>query len=359
MIKYLILYIQQFDRSITIQKFDSLLKVLQYKYKYIDHTLNKRETHLLHKFENDEFIYTFINYLKTDKPIPLLNEIAYLFYLEYVKLLSMNFKQMISYKRVETLYLQIKNTLTTTLSRREIKLMDISFLTLCTVLKNQFTDLVIPEQIQRKLFSIFNKEHTLSYNKDLHIGIIMDGNRRFQREYNTTTSGHIYGAMATRNIIEAAYQHPLVKELTLYTLSIDNLTKRDPKELQILYSLMEYFFSQLYIIPIPIKIIGSTHKLPLKIQKLIKKIESRDVKCQNFKLNFAIAYDSDDQETPKLSNMNMVIRTGFVKRLSGFFPIETRYAELFFIDKFWPQFTSNDLYDIIEQYYFIDRRFGR
>jgi undecaprenyl diphosphate synthase len=57
--------------------------------------------------------------------------------------------------------------------------------------------------------------------------------------------------------------------------------------------------------------------------------------------------------------MNIVIRTGFVKRLSGFFPIETRYAELFFIDKFWPQFTPNDLYDIIKKYNLIDRRFGK
>lgn len=122
---------------------------------------------------------------------------------------------------------------------------------------------------------------------------------------------------------------------------------------------MNYFLSQLIVFPIEIKVIGSIEKLPLKIQKLIKKLEWRDVKSQNFKLNLAIAYDSDNQNNPRLSNMNMVIRTGFVKRLSGFFPIETRYAELFFVNKFWPEFTVNDLYDIIKQYYLIDRRFGK
>lgn len=359
MIKYLILYIQQFDNSIPIEKFESLLKVLDYKYKFIPSTLSKDETHLLHKFEKDEFLYTFTNYLKTKNPIPLLEEIAYLFYLEYVKLFSMNYKQYYSYQRAEKLYLQIKDKLKETLSKREVKLMDISFITFCTIFRKQLTGIVIPNQIQNKLFSVLNKNHTTHYNRNLHIGMIMDGNRRFQKENNTPVSGHIYGAMATRNIIEAAFQHPLIKELTLYTLSIDNLTKRDPKELKIIYNLMSYFFSQLTLFPIPIKIIGSIEKLPLKIQKLIRKLEWRDIKCYNFKLNLAIAYDSDDHENPRLSDMNMVIRTGFVKRLSGFFPIETRYAELFFVDKFWPQFTSNDLHDIIEQYYFIDRRFGK
>lgn len=359
MIKYLILYMQQFDNSISIQKFDSLLKVLEYKYKYIPSTLSKKEIHLLHKFEKDEFIYTFTNYLKTTTSIPLIEEIAYLFYLEYVKLFSMNYKQMLSYKRVEKLYLQIKDILIITLSKKEIKLMDLSFFALCIIFKNQFTDIEIPKSIQNKMLSALNKKNATLYNKNLHIGIIMDGNRRFQRENNTPLSGHIYGAMTARNIIKAAYQHPLVKELTLYTLSIDNLTKRDQEELKIIYNLMEYFFSQLFVIPIPIRVIGSTEKLPIKIQKLINKLEWRDVKCKNFKINLAIAYDSDDQENSRLPNMNMVIRTGFVKRLSGFFPIETRYAELFFINKFWPQFTSNDLYDIIEQYYSIDRRFGK
>lgn len=359
MIKYLILYIQQYDNSITKQKFDSLLKVLEYKYKYIPSILSKKEINLLHKFENDEFIYTFIKYLKTDNPIPLLDEIAYLFYLEYVKLFSMNYKQILSYQRVEKVYLQIKKVLEPTLSKKDIKLIDHFFLAFCIIFKNQFTDIKIPKSIQNKLFSFLNREHTILDNRDLHIGIIMDGNRRFQRENNTSLSGHIYGAMAARNIIEAAYQHPFIKELTLYTLSIDNLTKRDQEELNIIYNLMEYFFSQLSILPIPIKIIGTTEKLPIKIQKLIKELEWRDIKCQNFKLNLAIAYDSDNKKNHRLSNMNIVIRTGFVKRLSGFFPMETRYAELFFINKFWPQFTSNDLQDIINEYYSIDRRFGK
>lgn len=361
MIKYLILYMKQFDNSISFKKFYSLIKVLNYKYKFVKSILNKNEIRLLKKFEKDEFIYTFTNYITNKNKIPLIEEIAYIFYIEYVKLFSMNYKQYYSYERAEKLYIQIKDKLKPILSKEDSKLMDLYFLSYCIFFGKQLKGITIPNKIKTNFFSIINKRYNnhCDENKNLHIGIIMDGNRRFQKNNNTPFSGHIYGAISARNIIEASLKHPFIKEITLYTLSIDNLKKRDSNELKIIYDLMIYFFSQLTMFPIQIKVIGSIYKLPLKIQKIIKKMEWRDISNKTFKLNLAIAYDSDDQKNERLSDMNIVIRTGFVKRLSGFFPIETRYAELFFIDKFWPQFTSNDLYDIIEKYKLIDRRFGK
>lgn len=370
MLHYLIIYLKEYI-DIDFQKFDSLLKVLEYKYRYIPHDLNYEELSLYNKFCKDEFIYVFSNYIcdKSNSVVPFLDEIGYLFYLEYVRMFRVVGSCIVNYHRIEEIYWKIRNILKKVLKKWELRLMDIGYLSFCSSIS--FNDIKFPYQLRKGLLNFF-LHFDQNYKNGYHIGIIMDGNRRFAKKNNLSKSGHLYGAMTAFNIIKSCYLSSDVKELTLYTLSLDNMIKRDHKEIKLLYDLMIRFFKAISILPIEIRIIGNLFKLPFKVQKAINQLMWRDLgNGKRFKLNLAIAYDSSgdtkninnniDQIMIKreVSDMDIVIRTGFVKRLSGFFPIETRYAELYFVDKYWPEFIINDLYNIIEQFKSISRRFGK
>lgn len=367
MIHYLILYLKQYI-DIDFQKFDSLLKVLECKYRNIPHDLNYKELRLYYKFCKDEFIYVFSNYIRdgSDVVIPFLDDIGYLFYLEYVKMFRVVGSCIVNYHRIEQIYWQIRNILKGVMKKSEVYLMDIGYLSFCSSIS--FNDIKFPDQLRKGLLNFF-----LRYDRGsgggYHIGIIMDGNRRFAQKNSLSESGHLYGAMTAFSIIKSCWLSSDVKELTLYTLSLDNMIKRDSEEIKLLYNLMVRFFKAISVLPIEICIIGNLDKLPFKVRKAVDQLMWRDLgNVKRFKVNLAIAYDSsggeeDDNDYTivkrEVSDMDLVIRTGFVKRLSGFFPIETRYAELYFINKYWPEFTINDLYDVIDQFKKVGRRFGK
>ncbi len=58
-------------------------------------------------------------------------------------------------------------------------------------------------------------------------------------------------------------------------------------------------------------------------------------------------------------DIDIIIRTGYERRMSGFFPWQTVYAEWFFIDKYFPEFTLDDFINVIKEYYNRKRRFGK
>lgn len=229
-----------------------------------------------------------------------------------------------------------------------------------------------------------------------HIGIILDGNRRWAESRSYTRSvGHWYGAEKAEKLLE--WCHELnIKTLTLYVLSIENL-KRSPEEVKELLDLMEEKLRDLFQDErihkhhIRVKALGKLDLLPDSIRKLIIKIEKATEDYDEHFLNIAIAYggrleivdgvksivekvrrgEIDPSDiTPKViedhlytshlphPEPDLIIRTSGEERLSGFLLWQSAYSEFVFIDTYWPEFRKIDLMRAIRTYQRRKRRFG-
>lgn len=226
-----------------------------------------------------------------------------------------------------------------------------------------------------------------------HIAIIMDGNRRYAKKLNLSSrKGHEKGAEKLFDVVDWCLEFK-IKELTLYTFSMQNFN-RSKEEVSLLFGLFKKYFIKLKddkrIInnKIKIKVIGRTHLFPEDLQKAIKNIEEKTTKYNNLKINFAMAYggreeivdaakqiaeevkfsdlhiDEINEQTfgDKLylnSNPDIVIRTGGDTRTSNFLPWQTIYSEWFFTKSLWPEFSKEEFVGILNEFRERQRRFGR
>lgn len=231
----------------------------------------------------------------------------------------------------------------------------------------------------------------------VHVAIILDGNRRFaKRLMKQPWYGHKWGAKKVREFLKWLKEYG-IRYATLYSLSIENLTKRPKKELDHILKIFEKEFRKVlkpnheaHKYGVRIKIIGRVHLLPKNLQKLFKEVEEATKHYKNYFLNFAIAYGGKQEivdairklvkrvkagkikpsdinenvfETFLYTNgfppVDILIRTGGEKRISNFLLWQCAYAELFFVDKMWPEFEKKDFVRILEEYAQRERRFGR
>ncbi len=223
-----------------------------------------------------------------------------------------------------------------------------------------------------------------------HIGIILDGNRRWAQDNNLSPQqGHKKGLETARKIIYHACNRG-INMLTLFVFSTENW-KRPKSEVSFLMSLIEEFFRLEFkersktklIKEIKIKIIGQREKFSKKINKIIDKMEKTTEKNKGMILNIALSYGgrmeiveiikkiiresvpekniNEDyiKENLSIPDMDLIIRTGKEKRLSNFFIWQAAYSELYFLDKYWPQFTESDFDKAIDYYQSRQRRYGK
>jgi tritrans,polycis-undecaprenyl-diphosphate synthase [geranylgeranyl-diphosphate specific] len=226
-----------------------------------------------------------------------------------------------------------------------------------------------------------------------HIGIIMDGNRRFAKRLNCSPSkGHKWGAEKFAKLITWAKELD-IKKITTYTLSIQNFN-RPKKEFDYLMDLFRKEFDKLkddkriYENEIKIKVIGRKHMLPVDIQEKIKNIEEKTKNHKKYEINFALAYgakeeiiDTTKKIAEKIKNKeidieditedlfkenlymydepDLIIRTGGDNRTSNFLMFQSAYSEWFFLEKMWPEFEKEDLISVIDEFKNRGRRFGR
>ena len=224
-----------------------------------------------------------------------------------------------------------------------------------------------------------------------HIAIILDGNRRFAKRLMLKPwKGHDYGEKKVEKLLEWC-KELRIEELTLYALSIENFS-RPKKEFNYLMRIFEETFDKLKddkrVEDIKINFIGRIWMLPQNIKEKIKDIEEKTKNNTPYKLNIALAYGGRAEiidATKKISEeikkgaldidkinedvfkknlyMNsepdLIRRTGGEKRISGFLLWQGSYAELFFIDKMWPEFEKEDFVKAIEEYNKRERRFGK
>ena len=223
-------------------------------------------------------------------------------------------------------------------------------------------------------------------NLPLHVGIIMDGNGRWaKKRIQPRAFGHKAGM--NRMIFLSEHAQKLgIKYLTLYVLSTENLS-RPKEELDGLFGLFRKYFTvnvkKLYKSNARIKVIGDTAALPEDIQKLLKESEENSPQGATFTLIFAINYggraeivnavnravekgekvDEDSFSrllyTGGIPFPDLIIRTGGELRLSNFLTYQAAYAELYFTDILFPDFTEAEFDRAIENYAKRDRRFGK
>jgi len=246
-------------------------------------------------------------------------------------------------------------------------------------------------------------KHTINYLKNLriksimssdpsHIAIILDGNRRWARSQGLASfKGHEEGVSKVEKLMEWAKDLG-VRELTLYAFSTENF-KRPKKEVEYLMGIFLKEFEKLSNSEdlkekgVRIRAIGRLWMFPPKVQQAITKIMEQTKSNRKHTVNFALAYggrqeildgvrkiaemvkfnDVDPKEiTEKMitqslylcSEPDIVIRPGGEKRMSNFLIWQSNYSEWFFLDKYWPEFSKNDLKRVIEGYKERQRRFG-
>jgi undecaprenyl diphosphate synthase len=219
-----------------------------------------------------------------------------------------------------------------------------------------------------------------------HIAIIMDGNGRWGlKNYNNRNKGHYYGLQNINKVIEHCVKLK-IKYLTLYTFSTENWN-RPKKEIDYLFYLFKFFykkkFSKMNKNNIRIKFIGDFRNIPKDLKKIIKNIQEKTKRNSTITVIFAFNYGakselinafkkilknkkiiineelvSNNLYTKNIPNPDILIRTGGEKRLSNFLLWQLSYTELFFIDKYWPDFSFLDLKKIVNVFSVIKRKFG-
>ncbi len=202
----------------------------------------------------------------------------------------------------------------------------------------------------------------------MHIGIIMDGNRRWAKSKGLPKfSGHKYGVDNLENLLELCLQSK-IKIVTVYALSTENL-KRDEKELKNLFDLLEKYLKQTKKFTdknIKINILGNPSVFPESTQKVIQNAINETKNCDKLIFNIAINYGGKDEivravkkmktnnleftqenlernlDTQELPPPDLIIRTGGDQRLSNFLLWQASYATLYFTPVFWPAFEKNE-----------------
>jgi len=236
-----------------------------------------------------------------------------------------------------------------------------------------------------------------SKEKPEHIGIILDGNRRWASARDLIPwEGHREGAEKVKKFLQWCIDLG-IRTVTLYGFSIENFqrSEREVAELMKLYeeNLEEILGSDvIHKHRACIKAIGRIHLLPQRLQQLIREVEEATKDYDRFYLNVALAYGgraeivdtarkiasmveagelspSDIDEAlfenhlytsylPK-QDTDFIIRTSGEARLSGFLLWQSAYSELFFVDVYWPEFREIDLERAIRSFQLRHRRFGK
>ena len=221
-----------------------------------------------------------------------------------------------------------------------------------------------------------------------HIGIIIDGNRRWARARNLPTfEGHRVGFDKVKEIAEYALEKG-VKIMTIYAFSTENW-KRSQDEVNYLLGLFKILLEKEanYLLKkgIRLQILGDRLGLSEDLQKAISKAEELTQSADKGILNICFNYGGRDEIvkavqkivaskvaesdiTEDLIKQNLysknimdpdfIIRTSGEQRLSGFLTWQSVYSELYFAQKMWPEFSKDDFDLALAEYSNRQRRFG-
>jgi undecaprenyl diphosphate synthase len=197
----------------------------------------------------------------------------------------------------------------------------------------------------------------------LHVAIVMDGNGRWATGRGLPrAAGHRAGAQAVRRVVEAAPGQG-VGQLTLFAFSADNW-KRPPDEIATLMRLFARHLRtetpRLVANGVRLDVIGRRDRVPAPLGVAIQAAEQATAGAGALHLRLLVDYSSRDaiRRGLLLPDVDLLIRTGGEQRLSDFLLWECAYAELYFTERYWPDFGAADLAAAIREFRSRQRRFG-
>ncbi len=234
-----------------------------------------------------------------------------------------------------------------------------------------------------------------NYPMPQHIGVILDGNRRFARKKGLDEKeGHSFGALKVEELLKWCLKLN-IKIITLYVFSTENFN-RAPEEVTKIMGLLVQELIKINNEPliinnkVRVRIIGRHDNLSDEIKKLIEDVEEKTKNYNNHILNVALSYggraeivDAVKKIAAKVQNNelmindinektidthlytkgipdpDLIIRTSGEERLSGFLLWQSAYSELYFTDIYWPEFRKIDLWRAIRTYQHRERRYGK
>ncbi|MCD2136663.1 isoprenyl transferase [Salinicoccus halitifaciens] len=236
------------------------------------------------------------------------------------------------------------------------------------------------------------KEPKMTKDLPLHIAMIMDGNGRYaQMKKRPRVHGHYEGMQNVKRITRHASDIG-IKYLTLYAFSTENWS-RPSSEVSYLMKLpgdfLGTFLPELIEKNVKVTVIGNLEGLPKHTIKAVMKAVDETADNTGLNLIFALNYGGRDEliqaframhedingghlslealndetvgrylMTAPAPDPEMIIRTSGEYRLSNFLLWQSSYSELFFTDTLWPEFSAEEMDELIEQYRRRDRRFG-
>jgi undecaprenyl diphosphate synthase len=217
-----------------------------------------------------------------------------------------------------------------------------------------------------------------------HVAIIMDGNGRWAKKRMLPRAmGHKKGVETVRNIVRAAGELGL-EALSLYAFSSENW-KRPEDEISDLMGLMRSFIKsdidEFAANDVRLKIIGNYKAFAPDIVEMLDEALARTAHNSRTTLAVALNYGSQDElvraaqaaaaqgaitaetieanlDTADMPPLDLVIRTSGEQRLSNFMLWQAAYAEFWFTDTLWPDFTKKELARALDEFTGRERRFG-
>ncbi len=218
-----------------------------------------------------------------------------------------------------------------------------------------------------------------------HVGLIMDGNGRWAKSRGLPrTEGHREGLKTAKVIVKAA-EDIGIRYLSLYVFSTENW-KRAAEEVGFLMGLIKQHLSAEldFYRANGVRVLhsGDADGLPRDVVQEIREVEAETASFDKMTVNLAINYGGRDEivraamrlaeagikpseeslrgamDHPELPYPDLIIRTSNENRMSNFLVWESAYSELWFCEKYWPDFGPEDLALAVESYQRRERRYG-
>jgi undecaprenyl diphosphate synthase len=221
-----------------------------------------------------------------------------------------------------------------------------------------------------------------------HLGFIIDGNRRWAKEYGLPTyEGHMAGYIALKDVLYEAIDQG-VKYASIYTFSTENWKRAEEEVSYLLKMTIRMLKSDLHELidrGIRFRHLGTKEGLPPKVVQVLEDAEEQTKGLTNGMLCACFNYGGQREiadaarkcvedglrpeeiteqalaerlYAPDIPPVDMMVRTSGEQRISDFMLWRVAYSELMFLDKFWPAMTKADVTAIIKEYGRRNRRFG-
>ena len=198
----------------------------------------------------------------------------------------------------------------------------------------------------------------MAKQKPRHIGIIPDGNRRWATEKGMQKQdGYEYGLMPGLKLLKLAKEYG-IEEITYYGFTVDNC-KRPPEQVKAFQKACVEAVDLLTREGADLLVMGNSDSKCFP-KELIPYIRRTSIHGGGIRVNFLVNYgwqwdlshmEMDGQPYSKdISRIDLIIRWGGMRRLSGFLPIQSVYADFYVEDHLWPDYTDADFFRAMEWY---------